>query len=179
MHTRPRARRSAAHTQHSQRTTYNTHGTTRTTLATQGARTIRAVFRGPERIPGPVAEDAIIYDSQPPAPGPGFKLTAAVVNSTALRLSWDAGAVSEAGSGVSHFLATQRAVYKPPPSCGNKSATGTTVLGVTQLRVPPGAATDSVVVGRLVRRRLYNFRVCPVDKAGNIAPGVLAVGRAL
>ena len=129
-----------------------------------GPKTIRAWFRNSFGNVGPAISATITVDTAAPKDASGFAATPA---STDAQLSWNfAAATDDSGSGVSRFLVTYSATTTPPVNCATKR-------GVLTASVPEGSSVGSFNVTGLRSRQTYLFRLCAVDGAGNMSPGVV------
>jgi subtilisin family serine protease len=104
-------------------------------------------------------------DGSVPSDPPSLKINA--TSPTSAEVSWDPSAAADADSGVAGFKLVYRLTTLPPVKCV------TARRGVMAAALP-GDAPDvgRFLVEGLKARRRYRFRLCSVDYAGNVSPGV-------
>jgi hypothetical protein len=138
---------------------------------TQGVRVVRALFRSAatrQLLSAAEARGAVLVDTA--APADARSLGASLASSNSAALSWDPAAPSDGalGSGFDHFELVYSTNRMPPAKCG---------LSGSVLRVPrlAGAAPGGAALAPIAAGTTYRFRLCSVDAAGNVSPGVTAL----
>lgn len=130
-----------------------------TLTATNGTKTVRLWLRDEwGNTTTTAVSDSIVWDSLGPA---GGTLKAAQQNE-ALALSWSG--VTDSVSGVASYKVVYAVGTTAPANC----LAGTTVYEGTALTTTHSGLTNGTV---------YSYRVCGIDKVGNLGAGVVASGK--
>jgi subtilisin family serine protease len=128
------------------------------TLASgDGAKTVRVFLRdraGNTTTAATSPSATITLDATPPTNG---TLTATPGNGQ-IALSW--AGFGDAGTGIASYRVAAVASTSPPAACGDAS-------------VSAGTST-TLTVGGLVNGTTYSYRVCALDRAGNVSAGATA-----
>jgi len=133
-----------------------------------GVKTIRAFFQDAGGNRSPVAAAAsITLDVTPPSMS-AVRVTIAESTPTSITMRWAGAAVDPHSGLVSYWLAYRADGGLPAPAC---RADGSTTRALV-----PTSATRATVGGLVAGNVFYRFRLCAVDKLGNVAAGVTGFG---
>ena len=148
---------------------------------TQGGRLVRVFFRSLSGQQLPPADAWFVYDSQAPGMDAGAVGAVAVPGYDFVTISYTQAAV-DSSSGVAYYLIAGRVGTIPPARCSTSTTAPllpgmlkTKVRRASQLTLASGGGAsplDTASFDGLKRSTTYSFRICAVDHAKNVAPGI-------